>query len=133
MEAIRKGKGQVDAVTDLTQLPALFRRHQAAVEGKHPLGEADLDRAEALGKQLLESLRPGAAPASKEVSAELQASVDARDRLWTLPTRRHEQLWRVGAWLFGHEVDNRMSALQSRRVSRKAAEAPSQPEAPSPP
>ncbi|MCU0693763.1 MAG: hypothetical protein MUF54_20435 [Polyangiaceae bacterium] len=127
VEAIRQGKGQVDAMTDLTQLPALFRRHQAAIEGKHPLGEADLERAEALGKQLLQILRPGAAPASKVVSAALQASVDARDSLWTLLTRRHEQLWRVGAWLFGHEVDNRVPALQSRRVSRKTAKTPSQP------
>jgi hypothetical protein len=77
----------------------------------------DLDRAEQLGKQLLEILRPGAATGPRNVNPKLVASVEARDR--TLLVGRYELLWRTGAWLFGQKVDEKVPPLQSRRVKRK--------------
>jgi len=124
VEAIHEGRGKVDAAGDLIQLPALFRRHAAVIAGKHPVEKAELERAEALGQQLLEILRPGAAPSTTAVNPELAALVDARDRLWTLLSARHEELWRVGAWLFGYEVDDKVPALQSRKLKRKMVETP---------
>ncbi len=119
VRAIEEGRGQIDAAGDLTQLPPLYRRHREAIAGKHPVSVADLDRAEQLGQQLLELLRPGAATGPRNVNPKLVASVEARDRLWTLLVGRYELLWRTGAWLFGQKVDEKVPPLQSRRVKRK--------------
>jgi len=127
---IRDGRGQIDAAQDLPQLAALHRRHATAIEGKHPVTKEDLERADQLGTQLLEILRPSGASSSKQGSSELAAAMDARDRLWTLLTKRHEQVWKVGAWLFGYDVEAKVPYLQSRKLKRKAAETPAQPETP---
>jgi hypothetical protein len=124
IEAIRKGNGKVDAVQDLLQLAALYRRHESKIEGMHPVEPADLDRADQLGQQLLEILRPAAAKGPKPGNSELEASIDARDRLWTLLTIRHEQLWKVGAWLFGYEAREKVPVLGARRLRRKPEEEP---------
>jgi hypothetical protein len=95
VRAIEEGRGQIDAAGDLTQLPPLYRHHQEAIAGKHPVSTGDLDRAEQLGKQLLEILRPGAATGPRNVNPKLVASVEATDRLWTLLVGRYELLWRT--------------------------------------
>jgi hypothetical protein len=41
------------------------------------------------------------------------ASVEARDRLWTLLVGRYELLWRTGAWLFGQKVDEKVAPAVS--------------------
>jgi hypothetical protein len=131
VRTVEKGRGQIDVAGDLTLLPPLYRRHQEAIAGKHPVSKADLDRAEQLGQQLLEILRPGAATGPRNVSPELVASVEARDRLWTLLVTRYELLWRTGAWLFGQKVDEKVPPLQSRRIKRKGGDGDSgEPETP---
>jgi hypothetical protein len=132
VDAIRKGVGPVDHVTDLIQLPPLFRRHEPAIKGKHPLTKEDLDQSEALGAELLEILRPGSAPSKKPTNAELAKAVEERDRLWTLLFHRYDQLWRVGAWLFGRNVKDKVPQLMSRQGGSRRPKAgePTEPEGP---
>lgn len=78
-------------------LAALFLANASAVAGKTPLAMRQILEAAQVGAELeraLRSLRP-----ERERDAELLA------RLWTLVARRHEQVWRTGAFLFGRQVD----------------------------
>ncbi len=127
VKLIEKGKGKVDAAGDLPQAAALFRRHAATIRGKHPVSEEELKEADRVGAQLLELLRPGGARTGTPASQEVEASVDARDRLWTLLEERHDLMWRVGAWLFGNEVERKVPPLQSRKVTRGAPQDPADP------
>ncbi|MFW5741538.1 MAG: hypothetical protein ACOC1F_14385 [Myxococcota bacterium] len=120
---IQEGHGVVDSAGDLPQLSSLFRRHAGAIQGKHPISEDDLARADSLGTRLLEILQPGGAASTPLTNEKLEAAVDARDRLWTLLTKRYELLWKVGAWLFGYEVDDKLPRLQSRKLKREEAKA----------
>jgi hypothetical protein len=47
--------------------------------------------------------------------------IDARDRLWTLLSRRHQELQRVGGWFFGAALLEQVPPLQSRARPRKKA------------
>jgi hypothetical protein len=117
---IRAGLGVLDSARDCVALAALFRDHAAAVKGKSPVTRAAIDEADKVGAELVARLKPAAAkPAAR---AQLPAPTAAsRDKLWTLLVRRHDALWRVGAYLFGRDVDRHVPALQAEGAKRKAA------------
>jgi hypothetical protein len=118
VKKILAGRGTRDLVQDCVDLAQLFRDHAAAVRGKTAITKAEIDEAAEVGNQLLSMLKP--ARAKSRASAAVQGAVDARDRLWTLLSRRHrDQLRRAGMWLWLDEVDDHVPPLLSG-VSRRA-------------
>nr|HEX4313817.1 hypothetical protein [Kofleriaceae bacterium] len=113
---IRRGHGPIDAAGDCIALATLVHKHATAIAGHLKIDPADVLRASELGSQLLAELRSATAPAKRKPTA---ADIDARDRLWTLlETTWQQRVWRAGAWVFGHDVDDHIPALGSRRVSK---------------
>lgn len=120
VDAIFSGSGKIDNASDCVQLAALFDKHWTAIEGKHGVTREQLKEASELGTRALSLLRPATAPKNVAVSPELTASVDIRDRLWTLLVKRYEEhLWRAGAWLFKTEFDEHVPPLLSRKLKHK--------------
>jgi len=114
---ILSGGGPIDVANDLVDAAALLRK-SPGVLARSPLNKADVEAAATLGAELTRALRPKGAV--KVTPAALKQSLDLRDRLGTLLTRRHEALWRAGAYLFGrHEVDARVPLLGSRTRAAK--------------
>jgi hypothetical protein len=92
-------------VDDLRELPELSLA----------LLEAVREAEDAAGGKRKRKKKAGAddgAPSAAELAAE------TRDRLWTLLKQRHEALWRVGAYLFGRAVDERIPALPAGKRKR---------------
>ena len=130
VDTIRKGRGRLDAARDLVALAALFSKHGAALRGKHAVTAAQRTEAAGLGTELLTILKPGRA---KRTRAKPAVGTDERDRLWTLLVKRHDQLWRAGAYLFGRElVDAKVPSLQASRGGRRKKVAAPTPGAPLP-
>jgi hypothetical protein len=48
-----------------------------------------------------------------------ELAIATRDRLWTVIERRYDALWRVGAYLFGRAVDERVPPLGKKRKKGK--------------
>ena len=115
---IRSGLGPIDSARDCVALAELFRENLQAVKGKTPVDRRAIDEAAHLGAELLTRLKPTGGARVRGSLADLVAS---RDKLWTLLLRRHELLWKVGAYLFGHEVERRVPPLQSKGGTRKLA------------
>jgi hypothetical protein len=60
----------------------------------------------------------------------LAEATELRDRFWTLLLQRHEALWRCGAWIHGHKVDEHVPPLQAGRGWVAAVEAQRSPSLP---
>ena len=121
VEAIRRGKGKIDAATDLIQLASLFDRYSKEVENKHAIAADEIKEASALGTRVLTILKPSNAPRNTPISPTLAAAVENRDRLWTLLLQGYtDHLWRAGAWLFQSDVDAHVVPLLSRVVRHSA-------------
>ncbi|WP_437893280.1 hypothetical protein [Sorangium sp. So ce124] len=118
VKKIMAGSGARDMVQDCVDLAQLFRDHAAEVRGKTAITRAQIDETAAIGDQLLSLLKPKGAKA--KAPEPVKSAVDARDRLWTLLSRRHEeQLRRAGMWLWIGEVDAHVPPLLAR-TARKA-------------
>jgi len=118
---IRKGKGAFDTAMDCLALADYFEAHEKEILGKSPITRHVLDRAHTVGERLVKIIKPRHARPQK--NEPWRAAAERRDRLWTLLYQRHETLWRVGAYLFGHEVTTHVPPLQTRRIKRKKPEA----------
>jgi hypothetical protein len=121
---IRPGRGKVDTANDCVALAALFRKHAKKLAGKTAITGADIAEADEVGSKLQTLLKPKGTPADNRPAPDLAAAVDNRNRFWTLVDQRHEMMWRIGAWLWGHAVDEHVPPLQSRSVERASAEPP---------
>jgi hypothetical protein len=103
---------------DCIALADLFRQHEAAIAGKHPVDTAQIDEAAAVGSWLVANLRttnslpekPGA-PAPE---------VDIRDRLGTLLVQQFQVLEKVVHYFYGKNWESLIPSLQSRVVKREA-------------
>ncbi|MFT3772427.1 MAG: hypothetical protein QM820_44095 [Minicystis sp.] len=103
--------GAVDAGADCLALAALFEKRAAEVEGKSPVTAEQIARAAEIGATLRAVWKPKGA--AKKAGADGLSPVEARDRLWTLLAMRHERLWAVGAYVYGHEVDAHVPPLSA--------------------
>lgn len=122
VDQIRAGRGQLDAARDCVELAALFTKRGAALRGKHPITAAQIKETADVGTELLQLLKPGRA---RRAPAGASLATDIRDRLWTMLVRRHEALWRAGAYLFGRDaVDTKVPSLQASRGGRSKRPAP---------
>jgi hypothetical protein len=106
--------GKQDVLEDCLSLVALLRRNEARIAGRSPMTASDIREAE----QSVEKLRTmlGQREETSDRGAlSLVRVIDMRDRFWTLLKQRHEVLWRCGAWLYGHAVEERVPPLPTRR------------------
>lgn len=110
---IRRGSGPLDLVGDLATLVALFRKYGDVLKHKTPVMAKDIEEASEIETALRQLLKPKGTPVAKAASTPEQA-VDDRDRLWTLLVRGHADLRRVGGFLFGAALSEKVPALQSR-------------------
>ncbi|HEX2571487.1 MAG TPA: hypothetical protein VH877_18145 [Polyangia bacterium] len=127
VRAIQKGRGKLDTANDLVRLGDLFIRMRPKVEGKTSVTPAEAERAGFLGSRLQTLVQPENAVQARKTAPGLDELVGMRNRLWTVLVERHGLLWKVGAWLWGPDVDEYVPALQSRVVSRKDDEGKQEP------
>ena len=115
---------------DCVALVAVFRKYAKDTVGKTAITAADIAEADEVGSKLQTLLKPKGTPADNRLPPALATAVETRNRFWTLVEQRHEQMWRIGAWLWGHAVDEHVPPLQSRTVTRASAEADPDPAVP---
>jgi len=114
VEAIRVGRGKLDAADDLISLASLFTKHKKKLEGKTAITSADLQEAKALGLRLKAKLKPGAVKSKKAKDAGQVDAADLRDRLYTMVLNAHEVTWKLGAAVWGKSVDKHVPPLGTR-------------------
>jgi hypothetical protein len=122
---VRDTRGPFDAGADCLALAALFQRRAGDLEGKTAVAEADVARAAEVGAALRALLRPKAA--ARKPGPGGMSPVELRDRLWTLLAIRHERLWAVGAYIYGHAVDDHVPALLAPVAGRRPKKRPDAP------
>lgn len=116
---IRRGRGPLDLAGDLVALVALFRKYANVLKDRTPVSAKDLEEANEIATELQRFVKPKGTPVTKAARTP-EAAIDDRDRLWTLLVRGHAELRKVGAFLFGDAVSERVPPLQSRvRVATK--------------
>jgi hypothetical protein len=104
-------RGPADVGADCLALASLFQRKAEDLEGKSPAGEDQIARAAELGATLRALWKPKGA--ARKPGPDGRSPADVRDRLWTLLVARHERLWAVGAYVYGHAVDAHVPALHA--------------------
>jgi hypothetical protein len=104
-------RGGVDVSADCAALASLFQRRAEDVAGKAPLEEGEVTRAAEIAAALKARWKP--AGAARKPGPDGLSAVEKRDRLWTLLVLRHERLWAVGAYVYGHAVDQHVPALHA--------------------
>lgn len=118
VDVIIAGRGLRDRAKDCVALAELFNKYEQAIAGKHPITPAQIAEAYEVGSFLTTHLRPVNAPASP--AAGPSAIVDDRNRLATLLVQRHARLQVVAHYFYDTDWDERVPALNSRSVKRKA-------------
>ncbi len=115
VKAILRGSGAIDAAQDLIDAVATMNKHWDVLKNKVPITPDMLKEGATVGAELLRVLKPAAVPPNAELPPETQEAVTARDRLWTLLLKRHEEwVWKPGAAAYGKAVDQYVPRLQSR-------------------
>lgn len=109
-------RGATDVGADCSALASLFQRKAEDVEGKSAVGEDEVARAAEVGLALRAHFKPRGAARKPGPSG--MSPAEARDRLWTLLVLRHERLWAVGAYIYGHAVDAHVPALHASVAER---------------
>ncbi len=117
---IRTGMGPRDAAQDCIDLAALFRPNLANLKGRTPVTETIIDEATQAGTELLKFIRPSGATKAPKLK-EVTTAVDVRNRLFTLLVRRYEVAWRIGAWLWGYGVEDKIPALHAHQRATHTA------------
>ncbi|RKH90688.1 hypothetical protein D7Y21_05535 [Corallococcus sp. AB045] len=120
--AAAHGEGHRDVVGDCLGLVALFRRHEEKLAGRSPVSPEDVNEVERVAQQLRALLAAPGEAREDDSSPLLFEATETRDRFWTLLTRRHDVLWRCGAWLFGRDVDMHVPPLLARHPLVRAVE-----------
>jgi hypothetical protein len=104
VDAIEKGRGNLDLANDLLALAQLFRNHWELIRTKVAIIEADeLARAEQLGTSLLEAI--GARHVEPEEQSAQDRAIELRARAATLLLRTYDELRAAVAYLRRHEGD----------------------------
>jgi hypothetical protein len=104
-------RGAADPGGDCAALASVFQRRAEDVAGKTPVTEDEVARAAEIGASLRALWKPKG-PARK-AGADGLSPAEARDRLWTLLVLRHERLWAVAAYVYGHAADAQVPPLHA--------------------
>jgi len=116
---IHAGKGRLDEASDCVALAFLFRTYAKKIAGKTAVTKAEIAEADALGSELLVTLKPKGAPRTRTEKA--QQAADVRDRLWALVRQRYDALWRACAYLYGEaDVAKKCPPLLSHAATTSA-------------
>ena len=108
---VRRGSNARHASEDCVALATLFTTNAGRIAGKTPVTVRQVLEAAEVGADLRRRLKlEGRGPGSADGAAHIAG---IRDRLWTLLVRRHERLWRVGAYLFGRAVEAHVPTLET--------------------
>lgn len=113
-EPLRKGRGPMDMLEDLTIATALLTRAREQLAGKLEVPQEFLDRC----KKTVEELRGKIVPTSiaKDApKAKGNGAAEIRDRLYTLLVQRHKGLRLAGYLLWGDEFDDHVPSLLGRQ------------------
>ena len=117
-----KGRGTPDVAQDCVDLSQLFTTYAAAVAGKTPITQAQIQEAAEVGDALLKVLKPSRAPAQPLHTT--NPTVAARNALGALLTTQYEQqVRRAGMWIWLGDVDKHVPALGSHAGTKKKAPA----------
>ena len=118
VDSIVEGNGVYNHGQDGVRAAALLRDHAAALAGKHPFTDAQLDAMHAHGAWIMEHVSPAGARVRKQPPLEASRT---RDRLWTLLKLRYTELRKVGIELFGEDgVDAHVPRLGTRAQTAAA-------------
>ncbi|MDC3957025.1 hypothetical protein [Polyangium jinanense] len=120
VDAIAAGRGVRDRAEDCVSLASLFRKHAAAISGKHPVTVAQIDEAAEVGSWLVANLRPADAPPKPSTGP--TEAVDLRNRFATLLARAHARLQVVAHYFHEDDWEERAPALGSRRLKPKSSD-----------
>lgn len=112
--AIRHGSGQRDQGEDVLALVDLLQQAGTAASALVPAEKLAQARAEATS--FLARLRPAGRKGDTGKKGEAAEAADLRDRVFTLVLQAYGEVWRVGAWRWGHEVEAHVPGLNARRV-----------------
>jgi hypothetical protein len=122
MSNVRGGDEAADVAEDCVTLARALAPHvdaarRLAGKGKKKRAPSakKLAAAAELGSELARALQSGSRSASSNGVAGLDDAEELRDRLWTLLLQRYQDVWRVGAYLFGPAVDERLPRLRGRK------------------
>jgi hypothetical protein len=109
VDGIRQGRSHVDTANDLVALASLFEGAWDRVRGRMATTESEIDRAEALGPQLLMML-------AQEDSPELSTTHDRAHQAFSLFYNAYEECRRAVAFFRHHEkdVDDIFPSLHTR-------------------
>ena len=106
-----KGKG-------LVEVARVLKAHYSELKGWLPVEEAYLDQAIDAGTFMRDRGSDKLARPQKRQPSELEQK---KHHVFALMASRHDELRRVGAYLFGSDVDQHVPALCSRKVGRHNA------------
>jgi hypothetical protein len=121
VDSIVAGNGVYNHGQDGVRAAALLRDHAAALAGKHPFTDAQLDAMHAHGAWIMDHVSPVGARVRKQPPLEASR---VRDRLWTLLKLRYTELRKVGIELFGEDgVDAQVPRLGTRVQAAAPTEA----------
>jgi hypothetical protein len=122
VNAIVKGKGSLDAAQDLLDLSSVLSSGGDALAKKVHVSAEQLAQANVVGRRLLSALKPSRT--RRVTDSELVKLRNTRDRLFTLLTLTHAELWSFAALVFGKEhVDQAYPSLFSVEAHAKRNEA----------
>jgi len=121
---IRRGRGSLNGANDVVAIIALLNKHDAAVcKYLGPVTPAMLVEGVEIGEALGLKLLPKAAKKPSPVTKEQRDAQLQRDRLFTILDRDYDHTWRLGALVFGRDVDTKVPAMMSRVAGKRTPKA----------
>jgi hypothetical protein len=126
---IERGRGFVDAATDLVDLAVLHTDRDLLGTGS-AVTATQLKRAKALGTELLKKIRPASAGRGRTRTSGQETMLALRDRLWTLLVQTNEYFERIAGARWGRDLGAHVPRLQARYVAKKRTKKPAEPVAP---
>jgi hypothetical protein len=112
-------------------LANLYIEYWDRIANKHVFTREEITQLAKDGEWLVKTLNPRGA--RKEAPVQTDVARLVRDRLYAVIAERHQELRRVGNFVWGAEVDSYVPKLTSRRGNTRTTAAPAAPAAPAMP
>ena len=121
VKQIREGQGHMDLADDLTRYAILFTQNWDKADGQSAINQGDIDAAQRIGAQLLDSLTATQASSTDDLR-------DQRDRAGEYFIRAINDIRDAAAYVFRNDEDalNRYPSIYSKKHTRKAKSNPAE-------